>query len=243
MIIVPSSLFLLIPRRKWGTICRFSKDFSGDIVFHESARHMWLQVVIEGESWPRNRPPSTTLGSEITATRYTFNVLTTTNRTATFLFVARKRFFSMAADVSRYPEAGCECSWLWKIPTRSFGNLKLLKPIISDDYDEKTIRVCTCCATALSPVKRWTGSGECLLRPLYTARETRCGIFTIYIELLCRTSVETAILSSISILSPPSNTYFSFLKTIIRRRERKRVNSLCKEFTCVEGHIFFSKQE
>lgn len=240
MIIVPSSLFLLIPRRKWGTICRFSKDFSREIVFHESARHMWLQVVIEGESWPRNRPPSTTLGSEITATRYTFNVLTTTNRTATFLFVARKRFFSMAADVSRYPEAGCECSWLWKIPTRSFGNLKLLKPIINDDYDEKTIRVCTCCATALSPVKRWTGSGECLLRPLYTARETRCGIFTIYIELLYRTSVETAILSSTSILRW---TYFSFLKTIIRRRERKRVNSLCKEFTCVEGHIFFSKQE
>lgn len=111
---------------------------------------------------------------EITATRYTFNVLTTTNRTATFLFVARKRFFSMAADVSRYPEAGCECSWLWKIPARPFGNLKLLKPIISDDYDEKMIRVCTCYAdpaTAFSlpsQTRSWTRSGECLLRPLYT---------------------------------------------------------------------------
>lgn len=107
---------------------------------------------------------------EITATRYTFNVLTTINRTATFLFVARKRFFSMAADVSRYPEAGCECSWLWKIPARPFGNLKLLKPIISDDYDEKMIRVCTCYAdpaTAFS-LPSQTRSGECLLRPLYT---------------------------------------------------------------------------
>ena len=129
---------------------------------------------------------------EITASRYTFTVLTTINRQAT-LFVARNDFSPTTPDVSgaAYPAGRCECSWLWKIPARSFGNLKLLKPIISDDYDEKISGLHLLRRSAPGSHRgdlTRTRGREYLSRlfipmgpePLLLAcRETRCGIFIV----------------------------------------------------------------